>query len=532
MDSKGAAQNGSDSKFEESEVKVVNPKIAFPTCRHILVAMGFFAFLNLYSLRVNLSVAIVAMIDNDYIKSLDAQSVNMSVNVNETAVHGEAVCAVTGGDNETQQETESGPFKWDTKKQGVVLASFFYGYATTQIIGGTLSQRIGGKLILLGGIFVTSLLSLLTPVLTIYGDYPALIAIRVLEGIAEGVAYPSMHAMLSKWAPPMERSKMATTIYAGAMMGTVFAMALSGILCKVLGWESVFYVFGVLGVIWSVMWMFLIYNSPAVHPRITKEERDYIESNIGQKASPGKGSLHVPWCSVATSLRVYAFAVAHVCNNFGYYTLMSCLPMYLKYILHFDIKSNGFISGAPYLVMWFMITSSGLVADKLRTKKIISTTNVRKCCNGLGFMFPAVLLICTGYVECNAALAVALIVIAVGLSGIAFAGWSVNHLDLAPPYAGTLMGITNTLATIPGFVGPSIVGAITYKNQTRAAWRTVFFITAGIYAFGTIFYGLFGSGDLQPWAATPKTEEMEELKAIDGENSKKEKEKAKNAVDQ
>jgi len=37
-------------------------------------------------------------------------------------------------------------------------------------------------------------------------------------------------------------------------------------------------------------------------------------------------------------------------------------------------------------------------------------------------------------------------------------------------------------------------------QQTITAWRGVFFITAGVYAFGAIFYGIFGSGQLQPWA--------------------------------
>jgi ACS family sodium-dependent inorganic phosphate cotransporter-like MFS transporter 5 len=54
----------------------------------------------------------------------------------------------------------------------------------------------------------------------------------------------------------------------------------------------------------------------------------------------------------------------------------------------------------------------------------------------LGFIGPAACLIGTGYIECNAVLAVTLIVIAVGLSGLSMAGWGVNHLDLAPPFAG------------------------------------------------------------------------------------------------
>jgi len=38
-------------------------------------------------------------------------------------------------------------------------------------------------------------------------------------------------------------------------------------------------------------------------------------------------------------------------------------------------------------------------------------------------------------------------------------------------------------------------------QQTVEAWRIVFYIAASVYAFGTVFYALFGSGELQPWAA-------------------------------
>lgn len=49
---------------------------------------------------------------------------------------------------------------------------------------------------------------------------------------------------------------------------------------------------------------------------------------------------------------------------------------------------------------------------------------------------------------------------AVGVGGLNYAGWSVNHLDIAAPHAGVLMGLTNMVATIPGFVGPQIAKLI------------------------------------------------------------------------
>jgi len=39
----------------------------------------------------------------------------------------------------------------------------------------------------------------------------------------------------------------------------------------------------------------------------------------------------------------------------------------------------------------------------------------------------------------------------------------------------------------------------------------VFYITASVYAFGTIFYGLFGSGQLQPWAIPPNSPAVQDV---------------------
>ena len=90
--------------------------------------------------------------------------------------------------------------------------------------------------------------------------------------------------------------------------------------------------------------------------------------------------------------------------------------------------------------------------------------------------------------------------------GFAWAGFSVNHLDIAPQYAAILMGVSNTLGTIPGIISPSITGYLT-EDKSIANWQHVFIITAFIYAIGAIFYGIFASGDRQEWSKIDQEEE-------------------------
>jgi len=83
---------------------------------------------------------------------------------------------------------------WDEKTQGFILGAFYYGYTTTQILGGTLAQMIGGKWLMLFGICWTACLTLLTPLVTNLGGYPALFVLRFLEGAGEVcIVYTSQH---------------------------------------------------------------------------------------------------------------------------------------------------------------------------------------------------------------------------------------------------------------------------------------------------------------------------------------------------
>ena len=79
-------------------------------------------------------------------------------------------------------------------------------------------------------------------------------------------------------------------------------------------------------------------------------------------------------------------------------------------------------------------------------------------------------MVATSYVGCNStSLAVVLFSLALGASNLNAATYRVNHLDIAPRFSGVLMGITNSAGTIPGIIGPFVVGLLT-DNQVRF-WR-------------------------------------------------------------
>ena len=68
----------------------------------------------------------------------------------------------------------------------------------------------------------------------------------------------------------------------GASVGTFLIFTLAGYLADTLGWEAVFYVTGGCTVVWVIAWFYLAYDTPASHPRIDKEEKEYIETSLGE----------------------------------------------------------------------------------------------------------------------------------------------------------------------------------------------------------------------------------------------------------
>lgn len=126
------------------------------------------------------------------------------------------------------------------------------------------------------------------------------------------VTFPAMHTLLSKWAPPLERSRLSTLCYGGCYIGTVLAFPISSIIAASpkLGWPFIFYIFGGISVIWFFFWCFLVFESPSVHPFISQYERGYIESTL-----PPVKKLTIPWKKILTNSAVWALIINNGCIN-------------------------------------------------------------------------------------------------------------------------------------------------------------------------------------------------------------------------
>jgi len=394
-------------------------------------------------------------------------------------------------------DNDEGKLEWDESMIPLVLSSFSFGYMSTQIIGGRLAEIFGFKKVYGFGLFIPALLLLLHP-LAARLDARLFVALRVLAGISTGVCWPSMHVLTARWVPPNFRSSFVSQSYFGSTFGLVFTFPMCGLIISCLGWEACFYIISGLSLFWSMVWYFVVVDDPGNHPRISAEELEELPS-----IEVSSTKLSVPWISLLTSAPVWGTLITDSANSFGITIFLGKGPMFLKFMLGFDIKSVGFLSGLPMLARYIGGVVISRLSDWLITRGYLTRLSARRLFNTISQVCPAVAIVLMGYAGCSVTGVMTCMVLGMFLNAIG-AGHFSSAVDLSPNFAGTILGITNTTGSGMSALATFFWGALTTNNNTWVAWQTVFWVTGVVYIVGNTLYVALIQAEPQHWNEVKK----------------------------
>ena len=183
-------------------------------------------------------------------------------------------------------------------------------------------------------------------------------------------------------------------------------------------------------------------------------------------------------------------------HNWTYYLLLTWLPNYLKRRLDLDIEKVSSLALIPYLACFVGSNLGGSLCDYLIARGV-KVRWVRRGAVILGDLVPAVALIMAGFTT-NATFVVILLTISLGFNGLTQTGFACTPLDVAPHLSGVLMGVQNTIATLPGILAPLLTGDMVNNNNDALHWQEVFYLAAGIGLFGVVTYCVFMSDEVAP----------------------------------
>ena len=370
-------------------------------------------------------------------------------------------------------------FGWTQSQKATVLSAFYVGYLLFMFLGGVLATRYGGKKVLGWSVLSWSIFTMLTPVAAM-ASLPLLLVARIGMGVGEAAMFPGAYEMFARWVPPSERARASARLLSGIPIGTVIGLMGTGLLVVHYGWASSFYVFGLAGFGWVLLWWLAVHNDPAHDSRLGGAERRLLAAG---KPPP---AARVPLAPLLVRRPVTAIVIAHVAGNWVLYMLLSWLPSYFHDVQRLSIASAGIFSAAPWLAMFIASNVAAVLTDRMILRGVsVSTTRKVMECGGLLISAGFLLLLREVHTP---AIALALLCVATAALGMTWSGFAPSFLDVAPRHGALLYGFSNTFATIPGIIGVKVTGWLLDVTGTYSA---PFLLAAAVAGLGAVVFALF-----------------------------------------
>jgi sugar phosphate permease len=377
-------------------------------------------------------------------------------------------------------------FGFDKVTMGIIFSAFVWAYAIFQVPGGWLSDRYGARPVLAAIVAYWSVMTAATAAAT---GAISFVVVRFLFGVGEAGAFPGATRSMQLWYPRQERGFVQGITHSASRLGAAIAPPLVVLIMTTLGWRSVFYICGAVGLIWSLWWYLSYRNLPEEHGLVNRTELEHIrgldEKGNVKEAFIERKAATVPWGTLLRSPNMWAIMCAYFTYVYCLWIFLSWLPSYLVDFRHFTLLKVGLFASLPLFAGVIGDTVGGLATDWLLKKtgntklarRTVAITGMLGCCV---FIVPAAV---TGdaytAVYCLTA-AMFFLECTIGPS------WAVP-MDAGGKYSGTVSGMMNMAGNIGGALSPLVFGfLVQYGN-----WVAPFIVAASLLVLGSAVWAFW-----------------------------------------
>jgi MFS transporter, ACS family, D-galactonate transporter len=316
---------------------------------------------------------------------------------------------------------------------GILLSAFFYTYSCCQLLSGWLVDHFDVKWVFAAGFF---LWSGATAVTGIVSSLALLLAVRVILGIGESVAFPSYSKIMALHCPEGRRGVANSIIATGMALGPSFGFFLGGEVVGHYGWRPFFIGLGLGCLLWLVPWVWWMPASKTV-PAATRTKGASTWEILQQRSAWGT-----------------CFCLFGV--NYYHYFAVTWLPFYLVRERHYSIAQMGKIGCGVFLLTAISASLCGWLADRW-VRAGGTPTFVRKTFVVCGVTGVGIFLLASVLVPGNLSLVFLM------LAGLSFGVntsnfWVITQRLAGPEASGRWTGIQNFFGNLAGVVGPTLTG--------------------------------------------------------------------------
>ena len=366
-------------------------------------------------------------------------------------------------------------------QMGVILAAFTWAYAAGQVPVGWMGDRFGPKIVLSVVILVISASVSMTGVAI---GFLTLLASRILLGLGEAGAFPVASRGMQMWFHRSERGRIQGITHLFSRLAIAGTPLVAGVIVLAMGWRSVFFIAGSIGLIWFIAFVLIYRNTPEDHPRVNEGELAAIR---GRNADGTIQTLQlatpvVPWGRILRSRNMLYIALGYGCFFFGTNFYLTWYPTYLREYRGLSLLELGMIGSLPLVAGMVGDIVGGSLTDYL-AKRTGNTRLARRAVAAPGFLMAALFLVPAAMTVSPMTAVLCLGASFFFLEFVIGPAWAVP-MDVGGQFSGTVTGIMNMAGALAASLTPLIYGML----FDRGYWIAPFFVSAGVLLMGAFIW--------------------------------------------
>jgi MFS family permease len=377
-------------------------------------------------------------------------------------------------------------------QMGYAFTAFGWAYALFEIPGGWLGDRIGPRKVLMR---VVGMWSIFTVATGWAWNLWSLVVSRFFFGMGEAGCFPNITKAFTNWFPAAERVKAQGVLWLSARWGGAFTPLIVGWMLASGGegkfglglhYRWVFLIFGLLGVVWALMFYRWFRDYPKDHPSVSAAEL----AIIGETEHTGDHSM--PWGKLLASRTVWMLWAQYFFMSYAWYFYITWFPTYLKeQFTGMGDMQRALLACVPLFFGGIGSILAGLLSARLDVW-LGSIARTRRWLGVLGMGAAGIMLLISMQLQTPVAS-----VLAIGLaalcSDLAMPGAWGACMDVGGRHTGALSGSMNMMGQVGGAIAPMAVPLV--LAATNNNWSINMGLFALSYFLGAICWAFINSDE-------------------------------------
>jgi MFS family permease len=348
--------------------------------------------------------------------------------------------------------------KLNASQLGVLISAFSWTYVAAMPLAGWMAERLGAYRTMALGLAIWSLATLATG---LAGGFAAILALRLLLGVGESVAFPCASKLISEHVAHDRLGGANALVAQGLSLGPAFGVFFGGLAMAELGWRQVFLLFGAVSLVWLVPWIMATRRLHAA------------------RAHEPPGPPPPSFLAIVQRRELWGMSIGHLAGNYGFYFVISWLPLYLVKARGFTLAEMATVGGLFYLVYAASAAASGWLTDRWIAAGA-TQGQARKTLAVLAHLAGAAGLLIAAFGDRSLSLA-GLMVSGVGFGAVSPHIFATPQVLAGPSAAGKWVGVQNCVGNLSGIVGPLVTGVIIDRT---GGYEVAFVVAAAVSAVG------------------------------------------------